>query len=806
MFSRPRGARRRGTILPLLAVCVVALFALVALAVDLGMIMLARNHCQNAADVAAMSGVRVLNGDTTIDNNKAAAAPAAQAVAVQNLVTNQPITAASVSTQVGYYSYNTTLSRFEPNFSGTKPAGENWSAVQTTVTAGQPLFFAKVFGYGTWPVSATATAVHRPRDIAILLDFSTSMGYGSETAYPPTGTITGSLNPDPVYPKFGHWSAMSGVMQKTSSYVESSGDIHSPNNQTMETSNGPPVVQDFLTRDASGNLINAFYRPTTPYAPNTWAIPAPDDFDVQSSTTAPYVGDRWPRMNGSLTSGPYAHTVQEYVANNNTTQPNSHAKNTTFETNGYGASFAGYSMGPGSYGKTFYVWPPDPRPANDWRKKFFYNGGTTTALDDNSRLWDTSGNWQQGGSTTYTINYNAVVAWLTSGPKVLPDNLRAGRVLYYSAIPTSIPTSGGTADQVFWRNYIDYVIGNASASTQKQQGYGRETSAWGTAKITPKSSLSANPPPYMHYNDNPIRPRMQFWFGPLSMMAFLQDNVIWPGTCHQSQCWHLKAGIQSALSDIEKNHPNDWAALIYFSGLNAYVTPRVTLGRQYTRMKNALYFPYSMLDSLSDANAETRPYDTSWNMLAAGDVPNANGYTAPEMAFMVAYNQFSNTNGAVGRKGATKVVIFETDGVPNTPATGSFSGSSGNPYASSYTNIAVGSYAGNNNATVVSRALAAVDQLCAMDTASSPGFSTKKVPVRVHALGFGDLFESGSTQETQARTFLLQVQQHGNTSAASATAVESYKIITGDYNTRIDLLRQALEHIMQSGVQVSLIR
>ena len=38
-----------------------------------------------------------------------------------------------------------------------------------------------------------ATAVHRPRDIAIVLDFSGSMRYSSDTAYPSSGAYTGSL-------------------------------------------------------------------------------------------------------------------------------------------------------------------------------------------------------------------------------------------------------------------------------------------------------------------------------------------------------------------------------------------------------------------------------------------------------------------------------------------------------------------------------------------------------------------------------------------------------------------------------------
>lgn len=107
--------------------------------------------------------------------------------------------------------------------------------------------------------------------------------------------------------------------------------------------------------------------------------------------------------------------------------------------------------------------------------------------------------------------------WINSGPKVFPDNMRAGRVLYYSAIPTTIPDTGGTLDQKFWRAYIDYVIG---AGNQTEILYGQNTTAYGTTRITAKASLTANPAPYMHYNDNPIHPRLNFWFGPVSFLSF----------------------------------------------------------------------------------------------------------------------------------------------------------------------------------------------------------------------------------------------------------------------------------------------
>ena len=45
-------SRRRGSVLPLVVVCLVALIGMVALAIDLGLMMVARTQCQNAADAA----------------------------------------------------------------------------------------------------------------------------------------------------------------------------------------------------------------------------------------------------------------------------------------------------------------------------------------------------------------------------------------------------------------------------------------------------------------------------------------------------------------------------------------------------------------------------------------------------------------------------------------------------------------------------------------------------------------------------------------------------------------------------------
>src|SRR5204862_37583 len=62
-----------------------------------------------------------------------------------------------------------------------------------------------------------------------------------------------------------------------------------------------------------------------------------------------------------------------------------------------GDRYQGFSMGPGYWGKSFYIWPPDPRApvgnpgesgyqAGDWRRRYFYNtsGGALNTQGDNN--------------------------------------------------------------------------------------------------------------------------------------------------------------------------------------------------------------------------------------------------------------------------------------------------------------------------------------------------------------------------------------------------------------------------------------
>ncbi len=1128
MLQYNRSGERRAAVVPIIAVCLVGLMSFLALSIDIGVLAVARNQAQNAADISAMAGARTLNGVSSANFNEPAAIQMAQNVAAANSILNTNITTAQVTTaQAGIYEYSTSSQRFEAVF-GTAPSGtQTYGVIQVVITTQQPTFFAGVMGVSSMNVSATATAIHRPNDISIVLDFSGSMGYSSQLNY-----ANGSMSPDATFPQFGPYSVFAGSgmvldynnpgtapsnlatytpptpMQRVWPYVDGSGYLYAPNNLTMTTAAGPAIATNFLLTDYATNAFvysgssfpsftNINVSGATASNPTAVVTPAPSTF--VSDNASSFVGDPFPlnakymtasgensdsnfsTVKTSIATGTaptpsqYAQCVADilgisragvtnstvapiwegngydynYISSTSTgatitgatkatpiviTTSTNHGltttnatnnlmvtisgvlgntaangtfnitvlSNTTFSLTGSvgnatytsggtwiaGAAkatankFQGFTMGPAYWGKTFYMWPPDPRTpsastvtmgstspayvAGDWRQRFFLpTTSTSQNTADDSIYWNSSGTWYNqynsgSGSPYFMVNYNAVLAWLTSGPQALPASLCSGHVLYYSSIPTTIPvsqstgiiSSTATADQAFWKDYIDYVLGagqwaasSNNNGTPNMYGYqsGNSNTGGGSTlyynnpstsnlspKITAKSSLTAttatnisgatkatpivittsvpNPlatgdtvtisgvggntaangtftvtwisptsfslngstgnatytsggtwsiTPDINYADNPIHPRMQFWFGPLSLMGYLHDfaagnNYNWmPGTCYEAQCWQLKAGIQAAVQDIQNNHPNHLASIIFYSGSNGYNTARCNMGLDYVTMKNCLYFPYTLLSTLSTASSTVRPYSngnqSSSNPAGLNDtsdtiIPHAGTDTNPHMGMMVAYNQFSNATDTsltpnvtyTGRQTAGKVVIFETDGCPNDVCTSGALTSSGGAGSRYYANIGNCSYLGLSTSLSVpakTDACTVVQQICASTTASPPGYSTTRNPAYVHAIAFGDLFESYSTSSLTpaALRFLCAVQIYGNTSTSPGgtvtapgtmaswytdslsystyyTTPQSWKIITGPYLTRIANINTCVTNIMQSGVQVALIQ
>jgi hypothetical protein len=975
----------------MVAVCLVGLVGCVALAIDIGLIAVARTELQDAADAAVLAGARMLDGQS-VGNNATGAVQLARNVAKINTMVGAPITDADITDcRVGVYRYDPTANPpgFRVDYSA-PGANENYGALTLSLTKSQPTIFARVFGINAMEISTFATAVARPRDVALILDFSGSMQFSSERNYnwnaikagTPLGTA--SLNIDPVFPRFGPWSLFSAAdpnvitvgdpasaspnlpispMQSTvvaldpttnktvtdpvtgnPVVVQGGGETHAPSNLTYPTKAGPPIIRDFsyVSIDSAQNppvmtgSSNAFHNPQAgTYDPLSMTAatvtPAPEDLADQNCTlwnNNPNLGDRFPLKTGitqpaaqavgtltpAIPPASYAKNVYDLLAAtdkaalgslplaNNHPPLNAAGKwEDPGPAGGYGPNFKGYTMGPGYYGKTFYMWPPDPRTPSDkkrpgpgqatptitnvngdyvpgdWRKRFFVYPNSTKRMDDNSRLWNTTnGQWRGRGTSTYAIDYNAVMAWINSGPQVFPPSLRSGRVLYYSRIPTTINVPLGSTstdptdpDELFWKRYIDDVLSSSGSNA-----YGMNVSSnvgglkqvwagqnYGTVNIKKFSDLTGSPKPYMRYDENPVHPRLGFWFGPLSMLCFLySNNNMLPGTCHEAQCWQLKAGIQAALEDIKKNHPNDLVTLIYFSASSGYGVPRQTLSNKYKDMQNLLWYPFSIPATaspptgpatyLGDPSQEVRPYNVPWGSLPAGILPNARGGTGPDLGFILAFNQFSAAAGYNGRIGAAKLCIFETDGVPHNYSKPPFQGNGPNQsfYSGVDTSIAIkdtGQVSTFLDDLSKRAARDVVRRMCMPDpnnwglatnmwggTADyyAHSYSNGGKTARVHCIAFGDIFETNvpSPLRQAALDFLSFVQVDGNTTqkgppsgsypgesyapvitlpkVEATTALEDYKIINGDAATRIEKLRQALERIMQGDVAISLVQ
>ena len=1025
--------RRRGTLIPILALTVTLLLAFIALAVDVGILTIARTDAQNSCDASALAGARVLNNrPTTAANDKTAARAHAISLAKSNInvyvnqkvkYTNANLTlpASEDPVQIGVYTYNTGTQRFDVTFPGSLGTNQSWTACRVKMRGDHNTFFAKVVGINTMPWETYATAVHRPRDIAFVVDFSGSMGYGSTANWPysngGTGTIEGMMNPDPAYPKFGHYSRYS-FNQHTSPSGEgsatptsrpnpfrmlgSNGDF-AANNFTMETGGGPAMIDAYLMAPgdpssvtASTAFNNAFkmWNPTvvTPantttlappvynfgsYNAATAAVPAPSNFDTQSDSPIAYVGDKWPRTDGSrggaaawstLSGSTYTdtgvYTLQQYL-NSTLTSASGRGLDTiilpgggnaaTLQTNtadggnsvasfldvvweryGYDIDMVnlrsqsgpsktvgllptaqrlkGYSMGPGYYGKTWFVWPPDPRygadsntygavsggsinPATpsttldakdnngnwiaDWRRRFFLRGDGAVfnpQTDDVNRILfrtgaghvlnDVTTNASLGVSATpgyFRINYPAVMAWLKRGPVVLPTNLRQGRILYYSTMPNDVTESatGDAGDKRFWRQYIHFVLGvnqfdatdapiNTWSYTATQTMAGVESrntfgglSLTNTTAFRPSGALADNRRPYMAHTDNINRPRSHFWFGPYSMHLFLErggENRPWySGTSYESQCWQVKAAINSVLDDVRANHPNDQVGLSYFATRTNFNTPAAPMSQDWFTLKNSLFFRKDTVATLktnANSSIEHRPYNTSNLSNDVVQIPNGAGGTDSNSGMAVAFNLLSSSTtlpaaeyGDRGRRGAAKIVIFETDGIPNQTWSWSLTGSG---VDTRYQNSgSAETWAGDGSLNTAGQAAVAIVRriVAPVTTSGFSGFSTPNAPARVYGVAFGDLFDdyngsnfsSLSASAQGALRFMLRVQQQGNTSGPGdpPVMIPFEQIVTGPYQRpnpglpedavsnppgRIEKMRLAYERIMQSGIQVTLVQ
>ena len=376
--------RCRGTALPMIALAMVALTGFLALAIDVGMLAIAKTQTQQAADLAALTAARTVNGNSTNNYNVTTATTNARNVLTYNLVLGQSIKSSQLQLTYGSYDYNQTTQAFSANYPPT--TGQPDTAVAATVTTQSlPIAFGAIFGSQFLPnVSATAQAVHRPRDIALVMDLSGSMRFGTLLGFDFYTTSRTSNNPDPLYPKFGSYSSSNANMQGPSTNQTSGSESYtiSPSNTTAANSSyALTYVNNFYQNAAYASpLIRAFDSYTSSDGGQTWSAPSTGAPQLPPTSYTSVPGGDVPLFKSGSTST-YATDVKDVIGSSTT--------NVFWELDGYSAyvngspdtsgtggvpkvwtqvdysnaacQFNGYTKGPGYYGKTFFLWPPDPR-------------------------------------------------------------------------------------------------------------------------------------------------------------------------------------------------------------------------------------------------------------------------------------------------------------------------------------------------------------------------------------------------------------------------------------------------------------
>ena len=301
-----------------------------------------------------------------------------------------------------------------------------------------------------------------------------------------------------------------------------------------------------------------------------------------------------------------------------------------------------------------------------------------------------------------------------------------------------------------------------------------------------------------------------------------------------------RAGSHHAINTVQNNHPNDWFSLVFYSqprssasSANRFNSVAAPLGTNYDYAKSSLFFPFSTINADGSPNStEITPYDadpTTGSIPSTNfnDTPRPKGNTCFSMGLMLCYNQFAVTlttdstlrsyttatpikfpagmSGGMGRKGAQKVIIFETDGLANATATASLVNAGtykyykirydmNKPNSSEYPSTA---QTGLNDSTVTSQVYSLVQQL-------ATDYGTARNPFRLYTVGFGPVFQGANA--ASAKTTLQTMQYYAGTQKSAATALPANQIITGTDTQMAANMVTTFTDILQNGVQVALIK
>ncbi len=166
---------RRGAVAAQVAMGLTTMCGFAALTVDVGMMYHGRTELQRTVDAAALAAAAEL-GDFSNGDAQANARTTAVEFAIRNRVLNRDVTMDPEYDVVFGRAYiNPATDRYVFEETEVFP-----NAIRVRASQPAPLYFANIFGLASTTLSAKATAVLIPRDIAVVLDLSASHNDDSE--------------------------------------------------------------------------------------------------------------------------------------------------------------------------------------------------------------------------------------------------------------------------------------------------------------------------------------------------------------------------------------------------------------------------------------------------------------------------------------------------------------------------------------------------------------------------------------------------------------------------------------------------
>ncbi len=176
--SSCRAKHRRGAMLIVIAVMLIAFLFTVAISVDVAYMHLVRSELRTATDAASKAASQALV--RTRDRN--AAISAAQAIGREHLVGNKPLEIRASEVQFGNSQPNRSGAYiFSPTGSPVNSIRVNGRRTLDSLGGPVPLFFGRIFSVNSFQPSQFSTATFVERDIVLVLDRSGSM-FGQKLA------------------------------------------------------------------------------------------------------------------------------------------------------------------------------------------------------------------------------------------------------------------------------------------------------------------------------------------------------------------------------------------------------------------------------------------------------------------------------------------------------------------------------------------------------------------------------------------------------------------------------------------------